>query len=84
MRGVAIERYTAREVAKILHEHDKVDHVDFVPGGRVIHFFTEKEYEDALKDYEAAEAAGVDLTEVVWVTKEEVQKVQIFTIVLNI
>ena len=75
LRAIEIERYTASEVYRILTEEDKVEHVDFVPGGRVVLFFTAEEHEEARKDYEAAVAAGVDMQGVEWFTKEEVQTV---------
>ncbi|EKM50832.1 uncharacterized protein PHACADRAFT_264345 [Phanerochaete carnosa HHB-10118-sp] len=73
VRGLAIERYTAGEVFRILKEHDKIEQVDFVPGGRVILLFTSQEYEEARADYDAATEAGIDLSDVEWLSPEEVQ-----------
>ncbi|KIP02321.1 hypothetical protein PHLGIDRAFT_112157 [Phlebiopsis gigantea 11061_1 CR5-6] len=74
LRAIEIERYTVNEVYRILTEENKVEHVDFVPGGRVVLFFTAQEHQEARLDYEAAVAAGVDMQGVEWFTKEEVQK----------
>ena len=81
LRAIEIERYTAREVQRILAEEDKIAHVDFVPGGRVVLFFTAQEQEEARKDYEAAISAGVDMQGVEWYTTEEVEKVSFFSFV---
>ncbi|GJE98599.1 FAD dependent oxidoreductase [Phanerochaete sordida] len=73
VRGLAIERYTAAEVFRILKENAKVEHVDFVPGGRVILLFTAQEHDSARADYDAAKEAGIDLSDVEWLSREEVK-----------
>lgn len=78
IRGLELENYTANQIAKILQDNDKVQHVDFVQGGRVILLFTEREQEDLRAEFDAAKAAGVDVSEVQWLTKEEVQSVRFF------
>lgn len=77
IRSLAIEHYTAAEVLKVLQEHEKVDHVDFVPGGRVILLFTTQEYDEVHADYVAAKVAGIDMTGVEWLTREQVEQVSI-------
>lgn len=54
-----------------------MDHVDFVPGGRVILLFTSQEYEEARADYLAAQEAGIDLHDVEWLAVEEVKSVRL-------
>ena len=74
-RSLEIERYTAAEIRTILKEHGQLDSVDFVSGGRVVLFFTAQEQESAREDYEAAKAAGIDVTDAQWLSKEEVEQV---------
>ncbi|KIP02031.1 hypothetical protein PHLGIDRAFT_20543 [Phlebiopsis gigantea 11061_1 CR5-6] len=74
LRHIAIEQYTVSEVFKILKEAGKVEHVDFVPGGRVILFFTAQEYDEARKDYEAAAQAGIVMNGVEWLSKAQVEE----------
>lgn len=78
MRGLELENYTANQITKILQDNDKVQHVDFVQGGRVILLFTEREQEDLRAEFEAAKTAGVDVSKVQWLRKEEVQSVSFF------
>lgn len=77
VRGLAIERYTVGALAKILQDNGKVEHVDFVPGGRVVLLFSDQEYEEARADYVAAQEAGIDLEGVEWLTKEQVESVRL-------
>lgn len=63
------------EVKKLLDQNDKLDFVDFVPGGRLSLAFTERELLSAKTDYTAAKEAGVDLGNITWFSKEETQEV---------
>lgn len=63
---------------KILREHDKFDAVDFVPGGRVTLVSTPEEEAQMRAEFEVAKAAGVDVSRVQWLSKEEVQSVSGF------
>lgn len=74
-RSVAIEQYTESRIRDILADSGDTDHVDFVSGGRITLFFSHDEERVARADYEAAKIAGVDLSGVYWLTREEVQKV---------
>lgn len=76
IRGLAIERYTVDSVRSLLALHNKTDDADFVAWKRVTLLFTQEEYEDTRKDYDAALKAGVDLGDVEWLDKEEVLEVR--------
>ena len=78
IKGLELENHTAAQVAKILKDNNKVDDVDFVPGGRVILLFTALEQQAARVEYEAAKAAGIDVSDVQWLSKDEVQSVGAF------
>ncbi|KAI0686323.1 FAD dependent oxidoreductase [Cytidiella melzeri] len=71
-RSLELERYTSSEVRRILNDTGKTEDVDFVSGGRVILLFTQEEEEATRIEFEAAKAAGIDVSEVHWLTKEEV------------
>ncbi|OCH86540.1 FAD dependent oxidoreductase [Obba rivulosa] len=71
LRGMAIEEHTARSIIDILQRDGAEKAVDFVPGGRTILLFTEDEVHAAKADYDAALAAGADLSNVTFLTAEE-------------
>ncbi len=61
--------------------------MDLIAGGHVELFFTEREYECARTDYEAAKAAGADLHEVEWLNREETEVVSfafVLFIIMNV
>ncbi|EKM50830.1 uncharacterized protein PHACADRAFT_200761 [Phanerochaete carnosa HHB-10118-sp] len=72
-RALALEKYTSDKVFSILKKDNKLEHVDFIRGGRVVLFFTIQEYEEARADYVAAKSAGIDMSDVQWLTSEEAQ-----------
>ncbi|KAI0057377.1 FAD dependent oxidoreductase [Artomyces pyxidatus] len=74
IKGVDIEEHVASEIARILKTEGLEDKVDFVDGGRINLLFTQEEEDEAREDYEAAKIAGVDLSSVQWLSKEDVQK----------
>ncbi|EMD39375.1 hypothetical protein CERSUDRAFT_82107 [Gelatoporia subvermispora B] len=71
LRGMELEEHTARSVIDILRRDSAEKAVDFVPGGRTILLFTEEEVRAAKADYEAALAAGADLSNVTFLPAEE-------------
>ena len=75
IRSLELERYTSAEIRKILEETRKADDVDFVSDGRVILLFSKEEEELTRSEFEAAKAAGIDVSEVEWFTKEETKEV---------
>ena len=70
-----IEKYTEKEIIKIVEEHQLGDVIDLSSGAHVMMFVTEKEETDARVDYEAAKTAGLDVSEVEWLSKETMQAV---------
>jgi hypothetical protein len=60
-----------------LNETGKTEDVDFVSGGRVRLLFTKEEEETVRIEYEAAKEAGVELDDIVWLTKEQVYEASI-------
>ncbi|EGN96963.1 hypothetical protein SERLA73DRAFT_185222 [Serpula lacrymans var. lacrymans S7.3] len=73
IRSLALEAHTASSLVSIINAHGLEEKVDLVEGGHIDLLITEKEVEDARDDYEAAEKAGVDLRNVQWMSKEEMQ-----------
>ncbi len=75
MREFAIQRYTVAQVLKIVHDLGQENHVDLVSNAHVDILFTEEELVSAKADYEAAQAAGVDLSYVDWLSREQMKTV---------
>jgi glycine/D-amino acid oxidase-like deaminating enzyme len=73
VRSADVESYTCAELVKII-KTENLD-VDLVAGGHVAMLVTEKEVETAQADYAAAKAAGVNLDDVEWLSKEVVESV---------
>ena len=76
IRAMVLEEYTTDEIVKRLKDHGKVDAVDLVSDGRMILAFTEEEHSRLKGDYEAAKAAGVNVSAVRFFSKEEMQEVR--------
>jgi hypothetical protein len=74
-RSFAIQNYTTSEIVKILDMEKLGDAVDLVAGGHVAMLLTETEVKQAKADYAAAKAAGLNLDDVEWLSKEEMQTV---------
>lgn len=62
-------------MTSFVHSNGLEDVVDLVTEGRFDMFFIEKDLIAAKEDYQQAENAGVDLSEVKWFTKEEMKEV---------
>lgn len=75
VRALALEQHTVSEMAKLLKGNNKEDFVDLTHGGRLILLFTDQEHSEVKADYEAAKAAGIDMSGVQWLVKEEVWNV---------
>lgn len=76
-RAIALETRTVSEIVKIANESGKTDALDLVSGGRNHLLFTDEEVAEADLDYATAKAAGVDLTDVEFLTKEHVEEVRV-------
>ncbi|KAF7370151.1 FAD dependent oxidoreductase [Mycena sanguinolenta] len=73
VRCFQLENHTASEIVKIIHEEGWTESVDLVQNGHTTISFTPGEHQDIEADFQAAEAAGMDLANVNWLTKEETQ-----------
>lgn len=71
----AIEKYTETELLRIVKENNIGDTIDLSSGAHVMLFITDKEEEDARADYATAKDAGLDVSEVEWLSKESMQGV---------
>ncbi|KAI0032695.1 FAD dependent oxidoreductase [Vararia minispora EC-137] len=74
VRAVKIEDYVVDELAKIIRENGLQDTVDMTEGGRTALGLTDAEMVYAKTSYESAKAAGVDVSNTTWLTKEEVRQ----------
>ncbi|KAG7448005.1 FAD dependent oxidoreductase [Guyanagaster necrorhizus] len=72
VRSLQLENYTAEAIVKIIHQEGLADAVDLVRGGHTTLFLTEKEREEAWRDYVEARAAGLEL-DVKWASTEDMQ-----------
>ena len=75
-RAVEIEEYTAIEIAKLVREHGLEHMIDYVAGGRTIPAFSSAELNEMKTSYEAAKAAGIDVSAIRWLTSNEVHEVE--------
>jgi len=74
-RAILIEEYTAKCLSGILRAEGLESAVDLVNGGRTNLFFSAREEQEARADFEAAKHAGVDVSGVQWLSKEDVEQV---------
>ncbi|KAI5887510.1 FAD dependent oxidoreductase [Schizophyllum commune H4-8] len=74
LKSYALENYTATEIVKVIREHGLEDAVDLVEGGHITLLITDKEVEVAQAEIAAAERAGQDLSGLVWIDAEEMEK----------
>ncbi|KIP01827.1 hypothetical protein PHLGIDRAFT_131084 [Phlebiopsis gigantea 11061_1 CR5-6] len=72
VRETALQQYTVAELVKVIREHGREVDVDLVSGGCMQLFFSEQELADARADFAAAQDAGIDVSQVEWMGKEEV------------
>ncbi|KAH9852000.1 FAD dependent oxidoreductase [Lenzites betulinus] len=73
-RAIALEKHTVSEIVNILNLSGHQHAVDLIAGGRTNLLFTEPEVAEARIDYEAAKKAGIDVSGVEFLTKEQVKK----------
>ncbi|KAG6916229.1 hypothetical protein DXG01_007812 [Tephrocybe rancida] len=72
-KSYALENYTTSELVKIIKGQGWEDTVDLVSSEHVRLLMTNLEVEQAKQDFAAARAAGLDLTEVGWLSSEDVE-----------
>ncbi|KAK0463925.1 FAD dependent oxidoreductase-domain-containing protein [Desarmillaria tabescens] len=73
VKSLQLENHTAEAIVKIIHQEGLADAVDLVRGGHTTLFLTEKEREEAWRDYTEARAAGLELNDVKWTSMEDMQ-----------
>lgn len=76
IRAVRIEDHVVDAIASLLKDTGAEDEVDMVEEPRTILFFTKEEEANARDEYEAAKAAGIDVSVAEWLSEGEVEKVQ--------
>ncbi|KAK7456396.1 hypothetical protein VKT23_010644 [Stygiomarasmius scandens] len=74
VKSLELEMRTAREMVKILEDEGLEDKVDIVHGGHVGLLKSEKVTKAARNNYEGAKEAGLNVSDVEWLTAEEVEK----------
>ncbi|KAH9933172.1 FAD dependent oxidoreductase [Epithele typhae] len=69
--GFDLEQYNARALVKIIQDEGIADAIDLVHGGHTCILMSDEDWDDLQNDFEAARAAGTDLSSVAWFTKKE-------------
>jgi hypothetical protein len=75
-RAVHIEEHVVDVITSLVKNSGLGDEVDLIEGTRTALFFTKEEEAAARDEYEAAKAAGIDVSVVEWLTEGEVEKVR--------
>ncbi|KAJ6480953.1 FAD dependent oxidoreductase [Mycena sanguinolenta] len=73
VRCFELENHTASDIVKIIREEGWTESVDLVQNGHTTISFTPGEHQSIEADFKAAQAAGMGLANVNWLTKEETQ-----------
>ncbi|KAJ4468796.1 FAD dependent oxidoreductase [Lentinula aciculospora] len=71
LKALDLESHTAKATLDFISSQNIADEVDLVAGGHITMFVTGEEFLHAKEDYDAVRAAGVDLPNVEWLSKEE-------------
>jgi hypothetical protein len=82
IRAVHIEDYVVDAITSLVKDTGVRHEVDLVEGSRTILFFTKEEEAEARDEYEAAKAAGINVSVAEWLSKGEVEKVQQLSLIL--
>ena len=75
LRAVALEKHVVTEVVKLVKDSGKEADIDLVSGGTTMLWVSDEEAAQGRADYDAAKAAGADLSEVHLLTSDEMLKV---------
>ncbi|KAK7050022.1 hypothetical protein VNI00_005454 [Paramarasmius palmivorus] len=77
IKAFLIENRTTAEMIRVVEEHDLFDVVDLVKGGHITLFEStlDPKLGETLADWTAAKEAGIELSDVEWPSKEEVNKI---------
>jgi hypothetical protein len=76
IRAVHIEDHVVDAITSLVKDAGLEDEVDLIEGSRTNLFFTIEEEEKARDEYEAAKAAGINVSIAEWLPEGEVEKVQ--------
>jgi hypothetical protein len=76
IRAVHLEDHVVDAITFLVKDAGLEDEVDLVEGSRTILFFTEEEEAEARDEYEAAKAAGINVSDVEWLSEDEIEKVR--------
>ena len=75
LRAVALEKHVVTEVVNLVKDSGKEADIDLVSGGTTMLWLSDEEAAQGRADYDAAKAAGADLSEVHLLTSDEMLKV---------
>jgi len=76
VRAVHIEEHVVDAITSLVKNSGLENEVDLIEGTRTALFFTKEEEAAAHDEYEAAKAAGIDVSIAEWLTEGEVEKVR--------
>ena len=76
IKAVHIEEHVTDAIGSLVKSAGIENEVDLVEGVRTVLFFTKEEEVRAYDEYEAAKAAGVNVSAAEWLTESEVEKVR--------
>lgn len=76
IKSVRIEEHVVDAITSLVKNAGLENEVDLVEGVRTNLFLTNEEEAEALHEYKAARAAGVDVSAVEWLSQSEVEKVR--------
>jgi hypothetical protein len=76
IKSVRIEDHVVKAITSLVNNAGLENEVDLVEGVRTNLFLTNEEEAEARNEYEAARAAGIDVSAVEWLSRSEVEKVR--------
>jgi hypothetical protein len=74
IRSYALEDHTVSSIKELLDAEGLTNAVDLVPGDRITLLFSKLNFSDTIADFDAAKYAGVDVSNVEWINKEDMLK----------
>jgi hypothetical protein len=81
IRAVHLEKHVVDAITSLVKEAGLEDEVDLVEGVRTILFPTKEEEAEARDEYQAAKAAGINVSVAEWLTEGQVEEVrQLFSL----
>jgi phage-related protein len=76
IKAVHIEAHVVDAITSLVKGTGIENEVDLVEGVRTVLFFTKEEQVEAYGEYEAAKAAGINVSSAEWLTEREVEEVR--------